>query len=326
MADTMPAAMQDYVRAARHHAASRSETVLKLAGDLLVYRSARAALAGPALTDWTERYERLVRQLVTHAVDGLNDVFDTGAWPDVVDRLAEGPRSARADDLVETVQASIGRRFGDEAAATFRTGAGFLSGATIATARSRDGVRITVSRQGQPPLTLDLTPHREAGDQPRVRGAALLTGRTPLVIWRPGGIRRRAVGGGTNLGAVDLYGAAVGSCADLLAQTRREVRTTRRFGRVRVEGEAPIVVAVIWLVAVLVLWGSYELACTGDVIEGNAGNQDSDACKVLAAISVLVSIGLGIYLGFGVFGGGKSGQGSGGTGSGSYNLNPPQGT
>jgi hypothetical protein len=319
-----PNTMEHYLRALQGHADSRAAAVFALTDELLAYRAARAALTGPALADWTERYEQRVRQLVVHGLNGLNEVFDTGSWPRIVQRLAKRSPPARGEDLFATLQAAVRGRFGERAAAAIGSAASAMAGSTITTARSGNGVRVTVSRDGQSPVSVEITPHREMGDRPRLSASALLGPRPAFAIQRRGGARQRGRGAGADLGAIDFYGAVVGIAGGLLDHTRREVRTARRFGRVRVQGEVPLIILAIWAVAVIALWTSYLIACTGVVNPDNASNQDSDACKVLDTIARIVTAAIPFLL-LAIFSGATNYQNEGGAGSSNmaYTLNPP---
>jgi hypothetical protein len=286
--------------------------------ELLAYRSARAALAGPALADWTQRYEQLVRQLVVHGVDGVNDLFDTGSWPRIVRLLAASPRSVAMDELVLTVQAAIGEQYGERAGEAVTAATTLLAGSTVTTARTRGGVKVTLLQDGQAPVSLTLTHQPEVGDQPRVSSSALLATRPPLVVQRQSGLR--ATPTSSDLGSVDFYGAFLAACQTLLNTAQRDARTAKRFGRVRVEGEGALVAIIIWAIVAIALCVSWAIACTGWANPDNASNQDSTACKVLGALSLLVSAGLLLFV---VGGGGGAKKGPSDLGGAGYNANPP---
>jgi hypothetical protein len=313
--------MEELRRALPGRAAARAGRVLAIADELLVYRKARAALAGPALADWTGRYEALVTELTGHAVDGLNEVFDVGAWPLILQLLAASPGKYRAADLVAALQGANTACHGDRAGAAFAAGGDLLAGSSVEIAGAGDGVRIAITRGDGARSTLELTSRRTAGDTSRVTPADLGRQRA-FAVGRRGGMRASAGAPDASLGSVDLYGAVVSVCRALRDRTRREVRTARRFGRVRVEGEAVLIALAIWFVAIIALWTTYVLACTGIVVSDNAPNKDSDACKVLNVIAAVVTLAIGLLL-FGLFTAGSQNAAAGGTGSSmAYNLNP----
>lgn len=312
------APMQEFLRAVGGRGDVRARAVFEVVDGLLAYRSARAALAGPALADWTERYEQQVRQLVVHGVDGVNDLFDTGSWPRMVRLLAASPRSVAMDELVLTVQAAIGERYGERAGEAASTATTLLAGSTVTTARTRGGVKVTLERDGQEPVSLTLTAQQEMGDQPRAPSSALFAARPPLVVQRQGGLR--ATPTNTDLGSVDFYGAFMAACQALVSSAQRDARTAKRFGRVRVEGELGLVALIIWAIVAIALCVSWAIACTGWANPGNANNQNSAACEVLGAIALIVSAAL---LAFALGGGGKAKSGPSDLGGAGYNANPP---
>jgi hypothetical protein len=288
--------MQGFLGSFRARATKRSEAVLSLANELLAYRSARAALTGPALADWTVRYEENLRQLVAHAVDSLNDVFDSGSWLTGIEMLSETSTSVKCEELMANVQASIATEFGDQAAASIAPLTTMLSGITVATTPSSGGVRVALSHDGQKPITFSLSSQRATGDIARTSSADLLAGGPPLMVGRMKGLRESVINGSTDLGAVDFYGAFIWACSLLIGNARSEVRATQRYGRVRVQGEAPILIALAIFVAVVAaLWVNYELWCTGDIISGNAPNKQSTACDIFEGIATFLSI-IGIFI------------------------------
>jgi hypothetical protein len=309
-----PEPMQEFLRAVGGRGDVRARAVFEVVDGLLAYRSARAALAGPALADWTERYEQQVRQLVVHGVDGVNDLFDTGSWPRMVRLLAASPRSVAMDELVLTVQAAIGERYGERAGEAASTATTLLAGSTVTTARTRGGVKVTLERDGQEPVSLTLTAQQEMGDQPRAPSSALFAARPPLVVQRQGGLR--ATPTNTDLGSVDFYGAFIAACQALVSSAQRDARTAKRFGRVRVEGEAIPIIVIIWLIALAVAAISTAIACAIDI--------QSDACHVLETITTVI----GAIVGFALIAvltasGGGTIPATGGVNFQGYNVNPP---
>lgn len=313
-----PDPMREFLRGVEARGDVRAAAVFELVDELLAYRSARAALGGPALADRTARYEQLTRQLVVHGVDGLNDLFDTGSWPRMVRLLAATPQTAAIDELVLTVQAAIGARFGERAGQAAQATNTLLAGATVTTARTRGGVRVTLTQQGQEPVSLTLTAEPAVGDQPRIASNAVLAPRPPLVVQRQGGLR--ATPTSNDLGSVDFYGAFITASHALVTTAHNDTRTANRYGRVHVEGQAPIVALLIWAVVAIALCVSWAIACTGWANPDNASNQDSDACKVLGAFALLVSAGLLLFV---LAGGGGSKSHPSDIGGAGYNVNPP---
>jgi hypothetical protein len=282
----VPAPMGEFLRAVEGRGDVRARAMFGVVDELLAYRSARAALAGPALADWTQRYEQLVRQLVVHGVDGVNDLFDTGSWPRIVRLLAASPRSVAMDELVLTVQAAIGEQYGERAGEAVTAATTLLAGSTVTTARTRGGVKVTLLQDGQAPVSLTLTHQPEVGDQPRVSSSALLATRPSLVVQRQSGLR--ATPTSSDLGSVDFYGAFLAACQTLLNTAQRDARTAKRFGRVRVEGEGAAIVIIIWLIALAVAAISTAIACAVDI--------KSNACHVLEAITTVIGAVLGFIL------------------------------
>ena len=288
--------MQDFFVALRSRVTTRSQAVQKLANDLFVYQKARAALDGAALADWTASYEETLRQLIALAVDSINDVFDSGSWPTAIKMLSEKSTSENAEDLMKRVQSLLATDFGEQAAASVDALTKLLANTTISTAPSSDSVRITFSRDGQQLVAFGLSAQRATGDVARKTSAGILAGRPRLTVERSNGLRQPIASGAGDLGVVDFYGAFLAVCSWLLGNARREVRVSQRYGRVRVQGEIPLLIAlVVYVVIVAALWGSYELACTGDIISSNAPNKQSSACQILEGIATFISV-IGIFV------------------------------
>jgi hypothetical protein len=314
--------MQSYLESVGERGMARGRAVFKLGNELLAYRSARAALTGPALADWTARYEENLRKLVAHAVDSLNDVFDTGSWPRILRLLSSTSKSAKSEELMSRVQASVATDFGDQARESIGVLTALLTGMSVASAPSSAGVRITVSHKEHKRVTFELASQRAMGDVARTSSVSLLGGRPPLLVQRTGGLRQPVASSATELGTIDFYGAFVAMCNWLLDNARREVRASQRYGRVRVQGEAPIVIFVVAVVVLVGLIAGYVIACTGSVEPDNASNQNTTACNVLVAIVALVAA-IAIALAFPGLTSGTGTTGGGLSGGGSYNLNPP---
>jgi hypothetical protein len=288
--------MQDFFGALQSRATTRSRAVQKLANDLFVYQKARAALNGPALADWTASYEENLRQLIALAVDSINDVFDSGSWPTAIKMLSEEPTSENAEDLMKRVQSVVATDFGEQAAASIEALTKLLANTTISTAPSSDSVRITFSRDGQQLIAFGLSAQRATGDVARKSSAAILAGRPRLTVERSNGLRQPIASSGGDLGVIDFYGAFLEVCSWLLGNARCEMRASQRYGRVRVQGEVPLLIALaVWAVIVGALWGSYALACTGAIISSNAPNEQSSACQILKGIATFISV-FGIFV------------------------------
>jgi hypothetical protein len=123
---------------------------------------------------------------------------------------------------------------------------------------------------------------------------------------------------GNDLGAVDFYDATIQTLTWLLDNARSEVRASQRYGRVRVQGEAPAVIAIIVIAAIIGLSAGYAIGCTGWVNPDNASNQNTPVCEVLGALTIIVWV---LVL---IFAGGALSKTSSPSGGGSYNFNPPQ--
>jgi hypothetical protein len=313
-----PETTQAYLKSVGDRSQARAHAVFELVGELLAYRSARAALNGPALADWTASYEENLRQLIALAVDSINDVFDSGSWPRIVGILSATPRSTKAEELLAQVRESVTNDFGEQAGASVGVATTLLSGVTIATAPSPTGVRISVTREKQEPLTFELTTQRATGDVARISSASLLARRPRLAVQRRGIVRQRVEGSGIDLGAVDFYGATFETFNWLLDNARSEVRASQRYGRVRVQGEVGAIIAGIVIAVMVALSVGYAIGCTGWVNPDNASNQNTPVCQVLGAITI---IGWVLLL---IFAGGAIAKTSGPSGGGAYNLNPPQ--
>jgi len=279
---------QEFLRVLQARAAARSQAVASLGKELLAYRDARAALSGPALADWTIRYEQNLQQLVAHAVDSVNDVFDSGSWPVVMSAMAAHPAPEKAEDVVSRLRSVVVRDFGDAFGAAVDVLSGVVAGGTIATASSPAGVTVTLSRESRQLITFGLSGRPATGDAARVSSSTLLAGRPSLLIGR-----RYAPGRNVRNGSVDFYGAFLGACSWLIANARREVRAAQRYGRVRVRGEAPILIALaVWAIIAAVAWGAAGIACAVD--------SQSSACNTLEQIAAFISIfGFFVVIGIG---------------------------
>ena len=298
---------QAYLRVVGDRSTARTRAVFDLAGKLTMYRSARAVLNGRALADWTERYEGDLRDLVTLAIDSLNDLFDTGSWPRIVSTLSIA-QTIKAEDLIQRVQTAVATDFGAQAGEAIAVAKELLAGATIETAPSANGVRITVLRDGQQPAALELTSQTVSGARPRVSSTAFLAGRPPLAVQR----RTRGDYSARAPKAIDAYGTAIDLFDALLANARREVRASGRYGRVRVQGNALWVILIVVIAVAIGASIGYAIECTGS----NEG-KNQDACNVLGALSLVAWV-LALILGSGA-----AVKGSGPSSVDDYNLNPP---
>jgi hypothetical protein len=279
---------QEFLRVLQGRAAARSKAVASLGKELLAYRDARAALSGPALADWTVRYEQSLQQLVAHAVDSVNDVFDSGSWPVVMSAMAAQPAQEKAEDVVSRLRSVVVRDFGDAFGAAVDALSGVVAGSTIATASSPAGVTVTLSRESRQLITFGLSARPATGDAARASSSRLLAGRPSLVIGR-----RYAPDRNVRNGNVDFYGAFLGACSWLLANARREVRAAEQYGRVRVRGEVPVLIALaVWAIIAAVAWGAAGIACAVD--------SQSSACNTLEQIAAFISIfGFFVVIGIG---------------------------